>query len=153
MSEETRTWAYPPTIKIKRHHPDLIMPEYKPGSDWIDLRAAENVDFHKGDLVRISLGISIKLPDGYGTILAPRSSTARRFGIILANSIGIIDNSYCGDDDIICFEAYCIRDGFVEFNDRICQMTIYEHPDRFPIEEVTKMNAENRGGFGSTGVK
>ena len=129
------------------------MPEYKPGSDWIDLRAAENVDFHKGDLVRISLGISIKLPDGYGTILAPRSSTARRFGIILANSIGIIDNSYCGDDDIICFEAYCIRDGFVEFNDRICQMTIYEHPDRFPIEEVTKMNAENRGGFGSTGVK
>ena len=127
MSEETRVWAYPPAIKIKRHHPDLIMPEYKPGSDWIDLRAAEDVDFHKGDLVRISLGISIKLPDGYGT--------------------------YCGDDDIICFEAYCIRDGFIEFNDRICQMTIYKHPDRFPIEEVAKMNAENRGGFGSTGVK
>ena len=61
MSEETRAWAYPPTIKIKRHHPDLIMPEYKPGSDWIDLRSAESVDFHKGDLIRISLGVSIRV--------------------------------------------------------------------------------------------
>lgn len=55
---------------------------------------------HAGERTYISQGVSMKLPDGYEAIVAPRSSTFKRYGILQTNGIGVIDNSYCGNDDI-----------------------------------------------------
>ena len=87
-------------IKIKYFGNDIspiVMREY---GDWIDLRAAKRYELKKGDFALIDLGVSIKLPDGYEAHLCPRSSTFKKWGIIQTNSMGIIDNSYSGDDDI-----------------------------------------------------
>ena len=108
-------------ILVKYHHPDLTrLVNYDKG-DWIDLRAAEDVDLKAGEFSLISLGISIKIPEQYEMWLAPRSSTFKKFGIIQTNGIGIIDNSYCGNDDIIKMPALAMRDTHIPFNERIAQ--------------------------------
>ena len=95
------------TILIKYHNDKLIKPENIEGkSDWIDLRAAEDVVLKKGEFKIISLGVSMKLPDGYEAHLSPRSSTFKKWGIIQVNSVGVIDNSYSGDDDICAYNFY-----------------------------------------------
>lgn len=139
-------------IKIKYHNPELEKLKYIDGkSDWIDLRAAEDVTMKKGDFKLISLGISMKIPYGYEAHIVPRSSTFKNFGIIQTNSIGIIDNSYSGDQDIWKFPAYAIRDTEIHKNDRICQFRIIENQPRIIFNEVDKLSDESRGGFGSTG--
>lgn len=119
--------------------------------DWIDLRAAEDVDMKEGDFRLISLGFSMKLPDGYEAHVVPRSSTYKNFGIIQANHMGIIDNSYCGDNDIWRFPAIAVRDTLIHKNDRICQFRIVEKQPDFELEEVDYLDGAARGGFGSTG--
>lgn len=142
------------TIKIKYHADDLKRLEYIDGkSDWIDLRAAENVELRAGDFKLINLGISVKLPEGYEMIIAPRSSTFKNYGLIETNSIGVVDESYCGTNDIIKMPVYATRDTTIHFNDRICQFRIMEHQPRIIFEEVDRLDDEDRGGFGSTGVK
>lgn len=121
-------------------------------SDWIDLRSAEDICMKKGELRLIHLGIGMILPEGYEAIIAPRSSTAKRFGIIQANSIGIIDNSYSGDNDEWGFVAYAIRDTSIHVNDRIAQFRLLQNQPIINFEEVTKLNEVSRGGFGSTGI-
>ena len=81
-------------IEIKYHDSQLSRIEKISVGDWIDLRTAENVALHEGDFKLISLGVSIKLPKGYEAIIVPRSSTFGRYGIIMTNSMGIIDESY-----------------------------------------------------------
>ena len=121
--------------------------------DWIDLRAAETVEMHKGDFKLIRLGIGMKLPEGYEAHIAPRSSTAMRFKILQANSIGIIDNSYSGDGDEWKFPAYAIRDTIINKNDRICQFRIVKKQPEITFVEVEHLDEVSRGGFGSTGTK
>lgn len=119
--------------------------------DWIDLRAAEDVEMKVGDLKYIPLGIGMILPDGYEAHVVPRSSTPKKFGIMCANSIGIIDNSYSGENDQWAFPAYAIRDTVIHKNDRICQFRIVENQPMIEFTEVEHLNDVSRGGFGSTG--
>jgi dUTP pyrophosphatase len=142
------------TILIKYHNDKLIKPENIEGkSDWIDLRAAENVVLKKGEFKIISLGVSMKLPDGYEAHLSPRSSTFKKWGIIQVNSVGVIDNSYSGDDDIWGLPVYATRDTEVHLNDRICQFRIMKKQDVLEFKETDHLSDNSRGGFGSTGVQ
>lgn len=139
-------------VLFKKHVPELTAPAEIAMGDWIDLRAAEDVFMKKGDFAIISLGLSVKLPEGYEMLIAPRSSTYKNFGIIQANSIGIIDESYCGDDDVLGFPAIALRDTAIHVNDRICQFRIIRHQPSFFLTEVKHLSDISRGGFGSTGV-
>lgn len=119
--------------------------------DWIDLRAAETVEMKAGEFKMIPLGVAMELPKGHEALVVPRSSTFKRYGIILANSIGIIDESYKGDDDEWNFLAYAMRDTEIKKNERICQFRIIGHQPEIEIKEVDMLGNENRGGIGSTG--
>ena len=143
------------TIPIKYHNPQLTHLQKIGGnkSDWIDLRAAEEVTLKKGEIRRISLGISMQLPPNCEAHVLPRSSTPEKFGIVLAHSQGIIDNSYCGDNDIWMFQALAIRDTTIHFNDRIAQFRIYQKQPDISFIPVCNLGNPDRGGFGSTGVK
>lgn len=122
-------------------------------SDWIDLRAAENVKMKKGDFKLISLGVAMELPAGYEAHVVPRSSTFNNFGIIQTNHMGVIDESYCGDNDVWKFPAYALRDTEIHINDRICQFRIMKKMDSISFEKVDNLDNENRGGFGTTGKR
>lgn len=139
-------------IKIK-YHVDITPIEKIEQGDWIDLRSAEDAELNKGEYKLISLGVSMKLPDGYEAHVAPRSSTFKNYGIIMTNSMGIIDNSYCGNEDIWRFPAYAFRDTKINKNDRICQFRIVKKQPKIVFEESEKLDSINRGGIGSTGVK
>ena len=120
-------------------------------SDWIDLRAAETVTLKKGEFKLIPLGIAMELPEGYEAHITPRSSTFKNFGVIQTNSMGIVDESYCGDNDQWFFPAYALRDTTISVNDRICQFRIMEHQPSFAFEETDVLGHDDRGGHGSTG--
>lgn len=123
--------------------------EYK--SDWIDLRAAEDVELKAGEFKLISLGVAMELPKGYEAHIVPRSSTFKTWGIIQTNHCGIIDESYCGDNDVWKFPALATRDTVIHKNDRICQFRIVEKMPNVIFDEVDSLDNEDRGGFGSTG--
>lgn len=121
--------------------------------DWVDLRAAENWHLSAGDYAEIRLGVAIQLPDGYEAIVAPRSSAFRKYGILQANGIGIIDESYCGDNDEWHMPVYATRKTVINKNDRICQFRIQKHQPNVYIEVVDALGNADRGGLGSTGRK
>lgn len=142
------------TIKIKYHDPDMPKLTYVDGkSDFIDLRSAEEVHMSKGDFKIISLGISVKLPEGYEMVIVPRSSTFKKFGVIQTNHCGIIDESYCSDLDVIGFPALAMKETVIHKYDRICQFRIQKHQPKIEFEEVDTLGNEARGGFGSTGIQ
>ena len=141
-------------IKIKYHDPDMPKLNYIDGkSDFIDLRAAEDVHMAKGDYKIISLGVSMEIPDGYEAIILPRSSTFKKYKILMANSQGVIDNSYCSDSDVWGFPAYAVGETVINKYDRICQFRIQKNQPKIKFEEVDHLDNESRGGFGSTGVQ
>ena len=140
-------------IKVKYFYNDLTRLEKIEKGDWIDLRSAVDVKMKKDDFLLIPLGIAMKLPEGYEAHVVPRSSTFKNFGIIQANSMGIIDNAYCGDDDMWYFPAIAMRDTKIKKNDRICQFRIIEKMKSVDFKEVEKLDDKSRGGFGSTGVR
>lgn len=121
--------------------------------DWIDLRAGETVTLKKGDYYLIRLGVGMILPDGYEALVLPRSSTPYKFGIMVANSMGVIDNSYCGDADEWRFPAIAIRDTTIKKGDRIAQFRIVENQPKLYFETVSNLKANSRGGIGSTGKR
>ena len=121
--------------------------------DLIDLRAAETVEMKKGDFKLIKLGVGMKLPEGYKANVYPRSSTYKNFGVIQANSVGQIDNSYSGDNDEWRFPAIALRDTVIHKNDRICQFEIQKIQPDIEFEEVEHLDEVSRGSFGSTGTK
>ena len=139
------------TINIKYHNSDLKKIEKIEIGDWIDLRAAEDVELKAGDFKIISLGVSMKLPEGYEAYVVPRSSTFKTWGVIQTNGIGIIDNSYSGTNDIWRFPAYATRDTQIKVNDRLCQFRIVKKQPKVELIEVDKLDDIDRGGFGSTG--
>ena len=140
------------TIRIKYHSQEITRLTYIDGkSDWIDLRVAEEVTMHKGDFRLISMGISLQLPEGYEMLLVPRSSAFKNYGLIQTNSLGVIDETYSGDNDIIRMPVYATRDTEIHVNDRICQFRIIEHQSHISFEEVSTLGNQDRGGFGSTG--
>lgn len=150
-------------LKIKiRMHSDIEMPKIIDVGDWIDLRAAEDVFISIGQFKMISLGVSMELPKGYEAHMVPRSSTFKNFGVLMTNSLGVIDNSYCGDNDIWRFPAYCVFGGLmrngvkgtlVKKNDRICQFRIVKKQPDVEFVKVERLDNADRGGIGSTGIR
>lgn len=142
----------PITLKIKYLNDEITRLKYIDGkSDWIDLRSAERVELKAGEFRLIHLGVAIQLPAGYEAHIVPRSSTFKNFGILQANSMGIIDETYCGPNDWYRFPALAMRDTVIEVNDRICQFRIEKHQPQIVFEEVDELTGTDRGGFGSTG--
>ena len=142
------------TIKIKYFTDKIDKLAYIGGkSDWIDLRAAEDVDLKKGEFRLIPLGVAMKLPKGYEAHLVPRSSTFKNFSIIQTNHMGVIDETYCGSNDQWHFPAYALRDTHISINDRICQFRIMKHQPELIFEEAEELADRDRGGLGSTGIR
>ena len=138
-------------IKIKYHSDEIEKIQPSDKGDWIDLRAAEDADLWAGDFKIISLGVSMKLPDGYEAHIAPRSSTFKNWGIIQTNGVGVIDNSYSGDNDVWGMPVYATRNASIKKGDRICQFRIMKKMETPEIAEVEHLGGDDRGGFGSTG--
>lgn len=137
-------------VQVK-YHADIYPLEQTERGDWIDLRVAEDVEMKAGEFKLIPLGVSMKLPDGYEALVIPRSSTFKTWGIRQTNSVGLIDNSYCGDTDIWMFPAEATRDVLIEKNSRICQFRIQRKMGKLRFDTVDKLEDVDRGGFGSSG--
>lgn len=141
-------------IKVKYFNKELKPLEFIEGkSDWVDLRAAKDVKLKAGEFALIPLGIAMELPEGYEAHVIPRSSTFKNFGIIQTNSLGLIDESYCGDGDEWFFPAYALRDTEIHFNDRICQFRVMKKQPKLGFIPVEHLDNKDRGGHGSTGIK
>ena len=139
-------------IKVKYFHDDMEELCYIAGkSDWIDLRAAVEVTLKAGEFRLIPLGVAIALPKGYEAHIAPRSSTFKNYGILQTNSVGVVDCSYCGDNDQWHMPVYATRDVTIEKGARICQFRIMENQPQLHFTRVEHLDAPDRGGFGSTG--
>ena len=125
------------TIQIKYFTDKIEKLTYIGGkSDWIDLRAAKDVQLKAGEFHLIPLGVAMELPKGYEAHIVPRSSTFKNFGIIQTNHMGIIDETYCGDNDQWFMPVYALRDTLIHVHDRICQFRIMEHQPELSFEEV-----------------
>ena len=120
-------------------------------SDWIDLHAAEDVTLKAGEFRLIPLGVAIALPEGYEAHIVPRSSTFKNYGILQTNSMGVVDCSYCGDNDQWRMPVYATRDVTIEKNARICQFRIMKNQPELRFIQVEHLDGSDRGGFGSTG--
>lgn len=154
------------TIRIKYFNQNIDKITKLKQGDWIDLRCAEQniyyednsetplrgIKIKKGEALLVKLGVGMILPEGYEAHLAPRSSTFKKYKVLLTNSVGVIDESYCGEEDEWKASFYATEDTFIPFNERICQFRIMEKQPELNFVEVEHLNAESRGGFGSTGV-
>ena len=107
----------------------------------------------RGEFRLIRLGVSMQLPEGYEALILPRSSTYKNFGILQTNHMGVVDESYCGDNDEWRMPALAVRDTEIRVNDRICQFRILRHQPVVCFEETEHLSGEDRGGFGSTGKR
>lgn len=140
-------------ILIRYHNDNIDKVEKINVGDWIDLRAAETVELKAGEFKIVSLGVSMKLPDGFEAHIVPRSSTFKKWGILQTNHMGVIDNSYSGDNDVWGMPVLAMRDTTINENDRICQFRIMPKMTEVCFEEVEHLDGKDRGGFGSTGTK
>lgn len=141
------------TIRVKYLSDKIEKLEKITKGDWIDLRSAEDITLKAGEFKLIPLGVAMQLPAGYEAHIVPRSSTFKNFGIIQTNHQGVVDCSYCGDNDQWYMPAYALRDTKISCNDRICQFRIMENQPEITFEEVEMLGAPDRGGIGSTGTK
>ncbi len=138
------------TIRIKYFTDQIEKLRYIDGkSDWIDLRAAEDITLKQGEFKLVPLGVAMQLPAGYEAHVVPRSSTFKNFGILQVNSMGVIDASYCGDNDQWFMPVLAMRDTEIHVNDRICQFRIMKNQPQIDFELVEHLDGEDRGGFGS----
>lgn len=139
-------------IKVK-YFTDIEPIQEIVGGDWYDLRVAEDVAMEAGEFRMIPLGVAMELPEGYEAHMLPRSSTYKKYSIIQANHMGVIDNSYCGDNDQWLFPAIAFNDTFIPKGTRICQFRIVKKQPVVTFETVERLTGPDRGGFGSTGEK
>lgn len=155
LNFDTGEEYYIDSQEIKVKYFDTSAPELEfidNKSDWVDLRAAADMEIKKGEQTLIPLGVAMKLPSGYEAHVAPRSSTFKNWGLIQTNSVGVIDESYCGDKDEWKMPVYATRDTSIKKGDRVCQFRIVEKQPKLIFKKVNHLKGENRGGFGSTGV-
>lgn len=140
-------------IKIKYHDKEMPKIEKITQGDWIDLRSAEEVELKVGDFKLINLGISVQVPEGYESYIVPRSSTFKNYGILQANSMGIVDESYSSNKDVWKMPVRATKNVVIGKYDRIAQFRIQKKMPEVKITEVDDLGNNERGGFGSTGVK
>ena len=138
------------TIKVKYLAGAHPLEKIEQG-DWIDLYTYEDVTLRYGEYKYISLGVAMQLPLGYEAIVAPRSSTFQKWGLLQTNGIGVIDNTYCGDDDIWMFPAFATRNVKIPAGTRLCQFRIQECQPLIEFIPVDTLGNKNRNGLGSTG--
>jgi len=138
-------------IKIKYFNDQLEKVQKITKGDWIDLRSSIDCELKVGEFKLIPLGVAMELPKGYEAEIKPRSSTFKNFGIIQTNSVGCVDESYCGDSDEWFYPAYALKYSRIKMNDRICQFRIVEKMPEITFIEVEQLGNEDRGGHGSTG--
>lgn len=143
----------PKKIQIKYFDPDMPRLEKIAKGDWIDLRSAIDIGLKAGEFKLIPLGIAMKLPKGYEAQIAPRGSSFKNFGVTQTNSIGVVDNAYCGDNDQWFWPVVAHRDTKIDKYDRVCQFRIVEKMPDICFEEVEKLTDKDRGSHGSTGIK
>lgn len=150
QQEEAMAMSPAPTATIKidgwENHPE------RHGA-MFDLAASENVKLREGEVKVIPLGIRMKLPEGHFGLVVPRSSTCIKYGILMANSVGIIEPDYCGDSDVWGFVAYAIRDTAIERGTRIAQFMPVPMFGDLDFHVVESMPYTDRGGYGSTGER
>ena len=141
-----------PQINIRYFDDSMPRLEFIQGkSNWIDLRAAKDISYKTGDFFLIPLGIAMQLPEGYEAHVIPRSSTFKNYGLIQTNSFGLIDTSYCGNNDQWFMPVLAMRDGEIKKYDRVCQFRIMESMKAVAFKEVIELVGNDRGGHGSTG--
>ena len=134
--------------------------------NWIDVYAYEDVFVPVGQRKMINLGFALELPQGWEGHLAPRSSTFKTWGIIQTNSVGVVDDTYIGDNDIWHMPVYCLqfkdyadrgigleKGTWIHKGDKIGQFRIMEVMPEIEFEEVESFGNADRGGFGTTGQK
>lgn len=144
-------------IKVRYHfdqceHNKII--SFSKDGDWIDLRCAKTEYMKKGEYRRIKLGVSIELPKGYYAMIAPRSSTFEKLNLYAPNGISVIDNTYCGDDDIWHFLCCASDATVIHAGSRICQFSIFKamDPAHVKLTVANKLFNPNRGGVGHSGI-
>ncbi|MCR8641385.1 dUTP diphosphatase [Paenibacillus sp. N1-5-1-14] len=120
--------------------------------DWVDLRSATDIELKQFEYKLIPLGIAMELPEGYEANVVPRSSTFKNFGILQTNSYGVIDESYCGDNDQWHFPALAMRETVIKKGERICQFRINKKMEDVEFLEVKQLGNPDRNGIGSTGT-
>lgn len=138
-------------IKVKYHNAQMYSIKKIKQGDWIDLVTSETIEIKKGEFKLIPLGVSVELPRGYEAYIVPRSSTFKNHKIIQTNGIGIIDESYQGDEDQWMMPVYAFEDTIILQNERVCQFRIMKKMDSIEFITVDRLNNDNRNGFGSTG--
>lgn len=144
-------------IKIKYLQDATRMNKITKGN-WIDVYAYEDTFVPEGERAMINLGFALELPKGWEGHLAPRSSTFKTWGVIQTNSLGVVDDTYIGDNDIWHMPVYCLQakhdnGTWIRTGDKIGQFRIMEVMPEIEFEEVESFGNQDRGGFGTTGVK
>jgi len=141
-------------VRIKNTSPEETPAYQTPGACGFDFRTSEDITFAPWELKQVPTGCVVETPPGYMLMLAPRSSTYKNYGLILSNSVGIVDNDYCGDNDFLAFPYVNLsgKTQTIEKGTRIGQ-GIFVKIERADFEEVEEMSAPDRGWFGSTGKK
>lgn len=141
-------------VKIKRMDNSLPLPVYETnGSVGFDILAREDVPVPAGEIVLVPSNLIVEVPAGYMLVVASRSSTPRRMGLMQPHGFGIIDHDYCGPEDEIKIQVYNFsgRDAAVKRGEKIAQ-GVFVRIDKFELEEADgNLRDESRGGFGSTG--
>lgn len=132
---------------------DGCCPKQFENGDWVDLYTSEDTVLKSGDFKYIPLGVAMELPKGYEALMAPRSSTFKNWGLLQSNSIGVFDESFCGDDDVWMFPVYATREVIIPKGTRLCQFRVIEHQPTIEFDEVETLGNPNRGGWGSSGTK
>ena len=138
-------------ILIKYFDAEIDKVELTDRGDWCDLRSSITVDLKQGEFKLIPLGVGMKLPQGYEAHIVPRSSTFKHYGVIQTNGCGIVDNSYCGNEDEFFMPVFALRDTHIDKNDRICQFRIVEKQPSLLFTFVEELDGSNRGGHGVSG--
>ena len=138
-------------VKIKYFSEDIERINKISVGDWIDLRCSEDTVIKKGEHAYIPLGVAMELPKGYEAWLTSRSSMAKKFKIVHCDDLGVIDNSYCGDNDMWKLPVIALEDVTIHKNDRICQFRLHEVMPDVEFIEVKSLGNPDRGGLGSTG--
>lgn len=139
-------------LKIK-YLRDIKPITFNNNGDWIDLRSGVDIELNAGEYYEIPLGVAFVLPKGYEALVVPRSSTFKKWGLLQINSVGVIDESYSGDNDEWHMPVIAMRKTHIHKNDRICQFRIINHQPEFQLKDCDYFGNEDRGGFGSTGIQ
>ena len=162
-------------IKVKYFEGATKLQKIKKGN-WIDVYANKDVFVKVGEREMIPLGFALELPQGWEAHLAPRSSTFKTWGIIQTNSVGVVDDTYIGDNDQWYMPVYCLQGKYIEKalgalcdlpldvmkehegtwikkGNKIGQFRIMEVMPEIEFEEVESFGNDDRGGFGTTGIK